>query len=95
MADDDQAKLLQQFREVTGVDEERAKFYLEAANWQLQAAMGGFYEGGELEEGVPAPVRVAAGGGTNIATGGAAATPNVAPQNFATVPPRARPTAPR
>ncbi len=35
MADEDQGKLISQFREVTGIDEERARFYLEAANWQL------------------------------------------------------------
>ena len=32
---------------ISGVgDEERAKFYLEAANWELSLALSGFFEGG-------------------------------------------------
>lgn len=38
MADNaqDQSQMILQFKVVTGVDEERARFYLEAANWTLQ-----------------------------------------------------------
>lgn len=38
MADNaqDQEEMVTQFSDVTGVTEERAKFYLEAANWTLQ-----------------------------------------------------------
>ncbi|CAL8133673.1 unnamed protein product [Orchesella dallaii] len=38
-------ELVAQFRDVTGVDAERARFYLEAAGWQLQLATQSFYEG--------------------------------------------------
>ena len=34
--DNDQKKLLDQFRSITGIDEERGKFYLESAAWSLQ-----------------------------------------------------------
>lgn len=39
--------LLDQFINVTGVDQDRAKFYLESAAWNLQVALGSFYEEGE------------------------------------------------
>lgn len=42
MADKD---LIKQFSDVTGVAEDRAKFYLEAANGELQVALSSFYEG--------------------------------------------------
>lgn len=42
MADRDE--LLSQFTDVTGVDAERAKFYLESAAWQLEVALASFYE---------------------------------------------------
>lgn len=39
--------ILQEFMAVSGVGEEaRAKFYLEAANWELALALSGFFEGG-------------------------------------------------
>ncbi|ETN64499.1 NSFL1 cofactor p47 [Anopheles darlingi] len=40
---------LKQFSQITGASEERAKFYLDAANGELQAALSNFYEG-EIEE---------------------------------------------
>jgi hypothetical protein len=36
MADRDE--LLSQFRDVTGIDEERAKFYLESSAWRLEVS---------------------------------------------------------
>ncbi|XP_062543587.1 NSFL1 cofactor p47 [Armigeres subalbatus] len=38
-------ELIKQFSDVTGVAEDRAKFYLEAANGELQVALSSFYEG--------------------------------------------------
>ena len=39
--------VLQEFMAISGVgDESRAKFYLEAANWELSLALSGFFEGG-------------------------------------------------
>ena len=31
----DEASLISQFREVTGVDQQRAQFYLESAGWEI------------------------------------------------------------
>lgn len=48
--------LVKKFADVTGVSEERAKFYLEAANQELQVALSSFYEGdndNNLEGAVP------------------------------------------
>jgi len=43
---------LAQFQSITGCDPERAQFYLESANWQLDLAMASFYEGdGDMEVG--------------------------------------------
>lgn len=40
--------VLQEFMAISGVgDEARAKFYLEAANWELSLALSGFFEGGD------------------------------------------------
>merc|ERR1712106_732555 len=56
---------LAQFQSITGCDQERAQFYLESANWQIDLAMASFYEGeGDMEVGgdqapaaaAPAPV---------------------------------------
>ena len=33
------------FQSITGCDAERAQFYLESSNWQLDLAMASFYEG--------------------------------------------------
>ncbi|XP_058831871.1 NSFL1 cofactor p47 [Topomyia yanbarensis] len=38
-------ELAKKFSDVTGVSEDRAKFYLEAANGELQVALSSFYEG--------------------------------------------------
>lgn len=40
----DRDELLSQFTDITGVDAERAKFYLESAAWQLEIALTSFYE---------------------------------------------------
>jgi len=43
---------LAQFQSITGCDQERAQFYLESANWQIDLAMASFYEGeGDMEVG--------------------------------------------
>jgi len=44
----DRDGVLQEFMAISGVgDEARAKFYLEAANWELSLALSGFFEGGD------------------------------------------------
>merc|ERR1711936_1211557 len=43
MADKDEQ--LAQFQSITGCDADRAQFYLESSNWQLDLAMASFYEG--------------------------------------------------
>ncbi|KAK3591874.1 hypothetical protein CHS0354_005078 [Potamilus streckersoni] len=44
MADRSKEQLIENFMGITGVDEDRAKFYLESAGWKLDLAMAGFYE---------------------------------------------------
>lgn len=38
MADNEREEMINQFTDVTGVTTDRARFYLEAANWTLQAS---------------------------------------------------------
>lgn len=45
MADRDE--LISQFADVTGVDTERARFYLESSAWKLEVALASFYENGD------------------------------------------------
>ncbi|KAL5006746.1 hypothetical protein ScPMuIL_015552 [Solemya velum] len=48
MADDNIHKgLIDQFINITGVDSDRAKFYLESSAWNLELAMASFYEGND------------------------------------------------
>jgi len=72
MADRDEQ--LAQFQSITGCDADRAQFYLESSNWQLDLAMASFYEGDADEAGMevegggaaapaPAPTEPASGGG--------------------------------
>jgi len=50
MSDNDEK--LAQFQSITGCDQERAQFYLESANWQIDLAMASFYEGeGDMDIG--------------------------------------------
>ena len=41
---EDKDGMLAQFRDVTGAENERAQFYLESSNWNLEVALGSFYE---------------------------------------------------
>lgn len=53
--------LIAEFRSIADVDEPRAKFYLESANWELQVALSSFFDSGSamdipqetLEEALP------------------------------------------
>lgn len=36
MSDSDRKELIAQFKDVTGVSDDRAQFYLESTNWTLQ-----------------------------------------------------------
>ncbi|XP_039446848.1 NSFL1 cofactor p47-like [Culex pipiens pallens] len=54
----DNEELVKKFADVTGVSEDRAKFYLDAANGELQVALSSFYEGDNdpAEGGAPIPL---------------------------------------
>ena len=79
-------RLSSSLQSITGCDADRAQFYLESANWQLDLAMASFYEGDGEEAGMdigggaaepataPAPAQSAAAPGgagrINIVSGG-------------------------
>jgi len=52
MSSDGKDEKLAQFQDVTGVENERASFFLESANWDLGMALGSFYEsdGGAVQD---------------------------------------------
>ncbi|KAJ2724227.1 protein phosphatase regulator [Coemansia sp. Benny D115] len=50
---DEQKRLIQSWLEVNPSTEDQARFYLEANNWDLTAALGSFYEQPPLSEGLP------------------------------------------
>jgi len=50
MASNDQDDLRARFTEITGIEGERSRFYLEAAAWNLDTAVASFYEGGHDED---------------------------------------------
>lgn len=55
----DNEEQVKKFADVTGVSEDRAKFYLDAANGELQVALSSFYEGDSEDNpvaGAPVPV---------------------------------------
>jgi len=66
MSSDGKDGKLAQFQDVTGVEAERATFFLESANWDLEMALGSFYEnegGGQdeaMDTGAAAPEAPAA-----------------------------------
>ncbi|XP_018327189.1 NSFL1 cofactor p47 [Agrilus planipennis] len=53
----DKEEKVQQFKSVTGVEEERARFYLESSRWDLEIAIASFYENDEPEVVVNEPQR--------------------------------------
>ena len=59
MADNDGK--LEQFITVTGIDEERARFYLESSAWQLEVALASFYENDSELDQPPQPNSVEVG----------------------------------
>ncbi|XP_064108856.1 NSFL1 cofactor p47-like isoform X2 [Macrobrachium nipponense] len=61
----DQESLISQFAAISGADNERAKFYLESAAWNLESALGSFYEEGEESPTEPLGVRPEAEGAPN------------------------------
>ncbi|XP_071957050.1 NSFL1 cofactor p47-like [Antedon mediterranea] len=44
MASEENKHMITEFANITGVDSMRAEFYLESSGWQLQVALGSFYE---------------------------------------------------
>jgi len=80
---------LAQFQSITGCDQERAQFYLESANWQIDLAMASFYEGeGDMEVGgdqapaAAAPAPVAAPPAAEVPKPAAAASGGIGRINF-------------
>jgi len=50
MADqEDQTTKISEFSSITGVDRDRAKFYLQSSNWELSVALGTFYDSNSEE----------------------------------------------
>ena len=43
----DQASLVNEFKSVTGVDDERARFYLQSANWELHVSFSSGTKGSD------------------------------------------------
>jgi len=80
---------LAQFQSITGCDQERAQFYLESANWQIDLAMASFYEGeGDMEVGgdqapaAAAPAPVSAPPAAEVPKPAAAASGGIGRINF-------------
>ena len=44
MSEEDHATMIAQFQDVTGQDVEKSKFYLESSGWDVELALGSFYE---------------------------------------------------
>lgn len=58
MGDASHNELLTEFCSITGADEERGRFYLEASGWQLQVALSSFFDGGDDESAMTDPVDI-------------------------------------
>jgi len=50
MADADHELLITQFGDITGQDKERSKFFLESSGWDIELALGSFYEADGMDE---------------------------------------------
>ncbi|XP_078332397.1 NSFL1 cofactor p47-like [Crassostrea virginica] len=50
MADNSQREKIEQFTNLTGVDADRAKFYLESSGWNIELAVASFYEHGDDDD---------------------------------------------
>lgn len=62
-------KVFSHFQSITGCDAERAQFYLESSNWQLDLAMASFYEG-DADQGMDLGAPPASGPAPPAAPGG-------------------------
>jgi len=49
MSDEDHDIMVTQFQDITGQDVERSRFYLESSGWDLELALGSFYESDAME----------------------------------------------
>lgn len=65
-------ELLAQFQDITGADVERSQFFLESSNWNLEMALGSFFE--NEAGGGPAEVEMGDEAGAAVAAGAAAPT---------------------
>ncbi|XP_048779746.2 NSFL1 cofactor p47-like isoform X1 [Ostrea edulis] len=50
MADNSQREKIEQFTNLTGIDADRAKFYLESSGWNIELAVASFYEHGDDDD---------------------------------------------
>ena len=44
MSEENKDTIITQFQDITGQDIEKSKFYLESSGWNLEIALGSFYE---------------------------------------------------
>ena len=49
MSDKDHDLLITQFQDITGQDAERSRFYLESSGWDVEMALGSFYENDAMD----------------------------------------------
>jgi len=83
MADEDHDIMVTQFQDITGQDVDRSRFYLESSGWDLELALGSFYESDSMEvedldaaRPLPeAPKREESTKSTSAPTGGASSKP--------------------
>lgn len=60
-------ELVSQFQAITNEPSDRARFYLEAVNWDLNVALSSFYENsGDADEFDQPMLDVSAGGASNV-----------------------------
>ncbi|KAI8783953.1 NSFL1 cofactor p47 [Biomphalaria glabrata] len=85
MADEDRESLVQQFISVTGVETNRAKFYLESSAWNLELAMSSFFEGADNDSPVDDIVMSTESSENQAARTSAANNPNQRVQTFSSI----------
>jgi len=49
MSDEDHDSMITQFQDITGQDADRSRFYLESSGWDVELALGSFYESDVME----------------------------------------------
>jgi len=78
----DEADLIKQFTLIVSCDEQQARFYLEATNWDINAALVSYYEGTSAESAIGEVPEVTASGSRDTGGTHSAAAPR---SSFATL----------